>query len=324
MTPTFFFENFVEDGVARASIWVTEFAEETSDALALGDEVVPIWRTLKERRHLGRLGAYGGVDYVVDRITENDEDLFAATSNATLWLRPRYRLIPRLERRWPVPVPASALQFSLKPRDYTIFAAVSTALAALGALAVAAFVSANIFAFSVVPSFSMAPFIQPGDVLLVDKLSTKLQSRRIGDVVFFTPPPQLDAILDHRDDHRRLFVKRVAAVPGDKVHVDGTTLAVTVNGKDIPRSTASSDDVAVCVDDENFQEVKKLWRAFHSLQTKKDEDLVVPEKSLYVLGDCPAVSVDSRVWGPLPFANVVGKDAMTLYHPPPPSASSSK
>jgi len=331
-----------DDDAVRATLAVTEFLDDhvgettTRDAsswslqsalsrlcdprrrglLALGSSVVPVWSSLEERAALGRLGAYGGVDYVVDRIVDEQGDLFYCRPNATLWLRPKYPLVPRLERRWPVAVAESELSLFLTSRDYAIATAVSTLLSAAGALLAASLVAAHVFALSVVPGFSMVPFVRPGDVLLVNKFSRTPPT--IGDVVFFEPPPALLAVLEQKGqrlDARTLFLKRVAALPGDTVTLDARTLAVTVNGQPARSGDESSND-GVCADAANFRELRRLYAASHRRLTEEEEDrsFVVPDGSLYVLGDCPAVSVDSRVWGPLPKANVVGKDALTLFH----------
>ena len=47
-----------------------------------------------------------------------------------------------------------------------------------------------------------------------------------------------------------------------------------------------------------------------------DADTRVPAGSSFVLGDCGQVSVDSRVWGPLDDADVVGRPVLRLWPPP--------
>ena len=42
---------------------------------------------------------------------------------------------------------------------------------------------------------------------------------------------------------------------------------------------------------------------------------VIPEGYLFVLGDCPARSTDSRTWGPLPEENVVGRPVVRIWPP---------
>lgn len=63
---------------------------------------------------------------------------------------------------------------------------------------------------------------QVNDVVLVEKISRASVIRR-NDIVFFNPPPVLRQEVANAGgtlNSRDLFVKRVAAVPGDTVTVD--------------------------------------------------------------------------------------------------------
>eukprot|EP00548_Thalassiothrix_antarctica_P007913 CAMPEP_0194139530 /NCGR_PEP_ID=MMETSP0152-20130528/9167_1 /TAXON_ID=1049557 /ORGANISM="Thalassiothrix antarctica, Strain L6-D1" /LENGTH=124 /DNA_ID=CAMNT_0038837401 /DNA_START=67 /DNA_END=438 /DNA_ORIENTATION=- len=124
----------------------------------------------------------------------------------------------------------------------------------------------------------MEPTLQVGDVLLVEKLTPKIASvYRPGDVVYFRPPPALrDLVASNggRLTDRDLFVKRVAAVPGDKVKInkDGT---VYVNSKEAKgRDLCEAEPLGL---------IKKYIRPIEE---------TVPQNKVLLLGDCDAVSVD--------------------------------
>ena len=100
-----------------------------------------------------------------------------------------------------------------------------------------------------------------------------------GDVVVFRWP---------RDPSQN-FVKRIIALPGDRIRVqDGT---VFVNGVPL---------------EEPYVE--------HPLHETRRET-TVPEDSYWVLGDNRAQSDDSRNWGPVPRDHVIGK-VWVAYWPP--------
>ena len=66
---------------------------------------------------------------------------------------------------------------------------------------------------------------QPGDYVLVDKLSPRFDDYKRGDVIVFSPPPGYEA------GGTTPFIKRVIGVAGDTVSIhDGQ---VWVNGQEL-------------------------------------------------------------------------------------------
>lgn len=113
---------------------------------------------------------------------------------------------------------------------------------------------------SVVKGTSMEPCLHDGDRLVVDRVSTNLADVSRGDVVILRYPrnPEID------------FVKRVVALPGDRVSMhDG---ALIVNGE-------VADDYGCIADHQALP------------------DTVVPPGQFFVLGDNRPVSCDSRDFG---------------------------
>ena len=104
----------------------------------------------------------------------------------------------------------------------------------------------------------------------------------------------------------QLYVKRVAAVAGDRVSVDDSG-SVSVNG--MQRRSPAGDRVC------DLPEARaELRRVLGDARRSKIavEELTVPRGSVYVLGDCADVSVDSRVWGPLRTAEIRARPLNTL------------
>lgn len=116
---------------------------------------------------------------------------------------------------------------------------------------------------SVVKGNSMEPCLHDGDRLVVDRVSYGLGAVGRGDVVVLRYPrnPSID------------FVKRVVAVPGDRVSMRGGVLQV--NG--VP-----ADDYGCIPDHQDLAEQ------------------VVPPEHLFVLGDNRPISCDSREFGLVP------------------------
>ena len=121
-----------------------------------------------------------------------------------------------------------------------------------------------------VDGVSMEPGLHDGDVVLVWRLADVEHDTRRGDLMIF------------RDPDGTLSVKRVVALPGDRVRVLDSVLEIDERPVTEPyarRSTATS----------YFGTV------------------VVPVRTVFVLGDNRAQSLDSRVYGPVDDGRVIGR-----------------
>ena len=195
--------------------------------LHAGATFVPIWRDLKQRANLGEKGCYGGVDYVVERVSIDGEDAFEAAPGATLTVRPAYPLVRRLERVWPVDVREDEIPVALSSADYTALTGVGFAGVAAAWLAIAGFLATQVGGLVEVPTLSMTPTIEPGDTLVVERVTPRFRTPSVGDVVVFDAPAALKRVSGN--SKAQLYVKRVAAVAGDRVRVDDEG-GVSVNG----------------------------------------------------------------------------------------------
>ncbi|MCF6257937.1 MAG: signal peptidase I [Gammaproteobacteria bacterium] len=124
-----------------------------------------------------------------------------------------------------------------------------------------------------IPAKSMVPTLQIGDFITVN---TRYQQPKVGDVIVFLYPK----------DRSIPYVKRVAAVSNDTVLISNGI--VIRNGK--PEN-------ALLV-----PESKRLKNFSISMKERK-----VPENELFFLGDWRDNSNDSRFWGTVPVADVIGK-----------------
>ncbi|HWX54789.1 MAG TPA: signal peptidase I [Verrucomicrobiae bacterium] len=172
---------------------------------------------------------------------------------------------------------------------------------------------------SVVPSESMENTLLVGDYVLADKFEVgdggparwlfPYRDIRRGEIVVFHFP--LDA--------SQYLVKRVVGVPGDHIRMkDGITY---VNGE------ALKEDYAIhSVGDRDFYRdnfPSQLWAAAMDVRWRTNllryvvhGDLVVPEGEYFVLGDNRDRSWDSRYWGFVPRANVVGRPLLVYLSVP--------
>ncbi|KAG5180497.1 hypothetical protein JKP88DRAFT_349575 [Tribonema minus] len=251
----------------------------------------------------------------LDSVADAPPNAFEA-GDLLLQLRPIYPLIPRLERAWPVTVAARDVPIALTAFAYNV-ATAWAALTASAALAAAGAALAATLTLSFIPSRSMEPVLRPGDVVLVEKVSRGALLRR-GEVVFFAPPPALRAaVADAGGAPLRggdLFVKRVAALTGDDVAVarDGETRvrgALVRGAGDLPRAARSR----LLLREAAATPAAAVEGGAEGVGGGGAAPPVVAAGSAFVLGDNPLHSVDSRVWGDLPYSNIVGRPLLRVF-----------
>jgi signal peptidase I len=150
-----------------------------------------------------------------------------------------------------------------------------------------------------VPSAGMAPTLQPGDLILADRSAYRHAAPTVGDVVVFHPPAgsegnncavrpparQACAVASSRLIKDQKFVKRIVGRPGDRLSLRNGR--VVRNGRQ-----AREDFIMPCATRDGCD----FPRTFK-----------VPSGHYYVLGDNRGESDDSRFWGPISAASIVGK-----------------
>lgn len=131
-----------------------------------------------------------------------------------------------------------------------------------------------------VQGLSMESTLHHGERVLVNKfLYEWVRSPQPGDIIVFRYPRQPD----------RDFIKRVVAVAGDKVELKAGR--VYVNGRPFPEAAT------VRASDQDFPVA------------------VVPENSVWVLGDNRNNSEDSRYFGEVPLGNIRGEAFFRIWPP---------
>jgi signal peptidase I len=115
--------------------------------------------------------------------------------------------------------------------------------------AFAGYAQRNILMFGHIATSSMEPAVTPGDYVIFDNTAGEKTSPKKGSIVLFRYP----------DDRSKLYVKRLAGLPGDTLLI-GTAAPV-----------------------------------------------IVPHGTIFVLGDDREHAEDSRKFGPVPLADVIGK-----------------
>jgi signal peptidase I len=164
-----------------------------------------------------------------------------------------------------------------------------------------------------IPSGSMLPTVRINQRVLVDRLAMDFSSPHVGDIVVFHPPKNYDSgcsdpaegenqsgqyalaacQVPWKQPSSQTFIKRVVGVSGDRLSIR--------NGHVIRNGTREKDPYIVpCNGD----------AACNFPQT-----ITVPRGDYYMMGDNRPDSEDSRFWGPVPRAWIIGKAFLTYWPP---------
>jgi signal peptidase I len=151
----------------------------------------------------------------------------------------------------------------------------------------------------ILPTGSMEDTLLAGDYMLVNTLQRQ-PSR--GDLVVFEYPI----------DRKNIFVKRVVAVGGDRIHLDNKKLFV--NGVAVYEPYARNKTTIIDYFRDNFPRapnVRIYAPAEEMLKNNfREGDIVVPEGKYFVLGDNRDYSLDSRHWGFIAQSDIIGRPSV--------------
>lgn len=133
-----------------------------------------------------------------------------------------------------------------------------------------------------IPSGSMLPTLQVKDYILVNEFVYRVKEPQRGDIIVFTPPPEANA-------GDKEFIKRVIGLSGETISVK---------------------DGEVFIDGEPLNEPYIHFPPDYYYPPR-----IIPDGTLFVMGDNRPSSMDSHVWGFLPKKNVVGKASFIVLPP---------
>ncbi|MEN2766468.1 signal peptidase I [Ornithinibacillus xuwenensis] len=158
--------------------------------------------------------------------------------------------------------------------------------ALLIAFALAFLVRTFFFTPIIVDGPSMLPTLHDRDQMIVNKFTYR-----------FDQPERFDIVVFHAND-KKDFIKRVIGLPGE--HVAYKDNVLYINGQPIDENLLS-ENPSIMTEDFTMEEVMGNYET-------------VPEGHVFVLGDNRTNSTDSRLLGPIPIDQIVGK-ASAIYWP---------
>jgi len=164
-----------------------------------------------------------------------------------------------------------------------------------------------------VPSTSMSPTILPGDRILVRKLMSRDHFPKRGDLIVYNNPTSNGAVK---------FISRVVAIAGDHLEIHGQR--VLINGKELERESVPDESLKFLGDQMRGQVAMEVNSGHRYLvaygdtsdggQAPSDFEATIPEHHVFVLGDNRDRANDSRHFGTIHVADIVG-DVEYIYWP---------
>jgi signal peptidase I len=186
----------------------------------------------------------------------------------------------------------------LRPQSHRGRVVFDYGLTALTAVLIAILVQAFVVKPYLIPSTSMANTLVPGQRVLVDRLIYRFSPVHRGDIIVFRNPMPPHEVM----------IKRVVGLPADVLSLrDG---ALYVNGDRAPDSYV--DKIAGAIEPtmppgpDTSDDPGAPWSLSRPYR--------VPEGCYFVMGDNRTDSDDSRYWGPVPRAAIIG-EAFLSYWP---------
>lgn len=172
---------------------------------------------------------------------------------------------------------------------------------------------------TIVKQTSMVPTFQPSDRLILNRLYRTLKTTpQRGDIITFEAPTIANSTGEKVDLEnpvvkytnktnglvskffynvveitKKSYIKRVIGLPGDHVEIkDGS---VYINGEKLEEDYLSSDVKTESVNGGQYL------------------DIIVPEKTVFVMGDNRPDSIDSRKFGCIPYEKIEGKIVLRFW-----------
>jgi len=161
-----------------------------------------------------------------------------------------------------------------------------------------------------IPTGSMKPTLVEGDFILVNKFTYGFRLPILGTTLIPVSKPKVGDIIVFRHPDGKDLIKRVVAVPGD--HIRYVDKQLYINNKLVPTERVGETSDRGIKTEESKEHLANLVHRIYIYPQRiisyyPYQDIVVPEKSYFVMGDNRDNSEDSRFWGFVRDRDLLGK-----------------
>lgn len=134
----------------------------------------------------------------------------------------------------------------------------------------------------IVDGASMDPTFRTGQYLIVDEVTYRFEAPQRGSVLIFKYPK----------DPSKYFIKRIIGLPGETVNIKDGVVTI-INGAN-PKGFSINEP-------------------YIKLPKTDNSSFILSMDEYWVMGDNRAGSADSRMWGPVPRENFIGRPIVRLW-----------
>ncbi len=225
--------------------------------------------------------------------------------------------VDRLVMEKPAPVPVATAEVDVKADSSLSERVEETPFEALASICSVLVIGLFILTFLaqnfVIPSGSMEKTLLVGDHLLVDRI-TLAPTASWMPLVHYREPKRGDIIVFFKPGNPDMYlVKRLVGVPGDHIHLRNGVVILNGVAQNEPKAALwPGDTYYPYIDDfpsvspAEANDITEEW-AVDLPNHIQGNDLVVPPGMYFMMGDHRHNSLDSRFWGFVPRANIVGR-----------------
>lgn len=164
-----------------------------------------------------------------------------------------------------------------------------------------------------IPTGSMKPTLLEGDFILVNKFAYGFRLPISGTTVLPVSRPKIGDIVVFRHADGKDLIKRVIGVPGDRIRYVNKQLYI--NDKLVPHQMLEETHDHGVFTIESKEHLDNIIHDIYDYPQVNREyrynDVIVPAKSYFVMGDNRSNSEDSRVWGFVAEKDLIGKAVAT-------------
>lgn len=158
-------------------------------------------------------------------------------------------------------------------------------------------------------------YLSDGDHLFVNRLSLHFREPKRGDVMVFATENIVGPGGERPADSGDYYIKRLVGLPLDTLKIVDNVLYVKPNKaeKFVPIYELAPNMKKLYSGKGGYQGHSNSIPGYSNFLRTAVEEYIVPEDCYFMLGDNTRFSSDSRVWGPVPRRNLIGRPAIIFW-----------